>query len=207
MFTTVLTCSRLRNNLPHSRARNPEKGNAGTPSGQLYGDWPPSCSAYVWEQSELMRSTNYWTFGVRLVSWVLLTAITVMTLGPISMRPQTHFSPDFERFAAYLAVGTCFALSYQRRRLWLLGLFLVAMAGVLEIGQSFVPGRDPRLIDFLFKACGAVIGLMALRIAYFMVPLWKRRCVCADSAQPDREGNVPTLKFVQHAQGLFRRRT
>jgi VanZ family protein len=121
-----------------------------------------------------MRSTTYSTFGVQLVSWALLVAIAVMTLGPIGLRPQTHFSPDFERFAAYVVLGAFFALSYPQRRLWLLGLFLVAMAAVFEIGQVFVPMRDPRLIDFLFKACGAVIGLVALRIAYLAVPLRQR---------------------------------
>jgi VanZ family protein len=111
-----------------------------------------------------MRSKTYSTFGVRLVSWTLLAAIAVMTLGPIGLRPQTHFSPNFERLAAYVALGMSFALSYPRRRVWVLGAVLVAVAAVLEIGQSFVPGRDPRLIDFLFKACGAVIGLSAVRI-------------------------------------------
>ena len=124
-----------------------------------------------------MRSIIYSTFGVQLVSWAFLAAIAVMTLGPIGLRPQTHFSPDFERLAAYVVLGMSFALSYPQRRLWLLGLFLVATAAVLELGQSFVPGRDPRLIDFLFKACGAVIGLVALRIVLLLVPLGQRRLV------------------------------
>jgi VanZ family protein len=50
-----------------------------------------------------------------------------------------------------MVLGMSFALSYPPRQLWLLGLFLVAMAAVLEIGQSFVPGRDPRLIDFCLR--------------------------------------------------------
>jgi VanZ family protein len=121
-----------------------------------------------------MKSTIYSTIGARFVSWSLLAAIAVMTLGPIGLRPQTHFSPDFERFAAYLALGMLFALSYPQRRLWLLGGFLVGAAAVLEIGQSLVPHRDPHLSDFLFKASGAVIGLFALRVAHFTV-LGRRR--------------------------------
>jgi VanZ family protein len=124
-----------------------------------------------------MRSTTNSTFGVQLVSWALLGAIAVMTLGPLGLRPQTHFSPDFERLAAYVVLGMSFALSYPQRRVWLLGLFLVAMAAILEIGQSFVPGRDPRLIDFLFKAGGAVIGLVALRIAHLAASLRQRPLV------------------------------
>jgi VanZ family protein len=124
-----------------------------------------------------MKSATYSTFGVQLVSWALLAAIAVMTLGPIGLRPQTHFSPDFERFAAYVVLGMLFALSYPQRRLWLLGAFLVGVAAVLEIGQSFVPGRDPHMNDFLFKAGGAVIGLAALRVANLAIPPRRRRFV------------------------------
>jgi VanZ family protein len=121
-----------------------------------------------------MKSATYSTIGVQFASWSLLAAIAAMTLGPIGLRPQTHFSPDFERFAAYLALGMLFALSYPQRRLWLLGGFLVGAAAVLEIGQSLVPHRDPHLSDFLFKASGAVVGLVALRVAYLTV-LRRRR--------------------------------
>jgi VanZ family protein len=116
-----------------------------------------------------MKSATYSTFAFQCASWTLFAAIAVMTLGPIGLRPQTQFSPDFERFAAYVALGMLFALSYPERRLWLLGGFLVGAAAALEVSQSVVPGRDPHLSDFLFKASGAVIGLVALRVVYLMV--------------------------------------
>jgi len=111
-----------------------------------------------------MRSANYPTFGFQLVSWVLLASIAVITLGPISMRPQTHFGPDFERFAAYALLGGFNALGYPRWRLWISVAFLIAAAGSLEWGQLFVPGRDAHLSDFLFKASGAIIGLLTGRL-------------------------------------------
>lgn len=111
-----------------------------------------------------MRSANYPTFGFRLVSWALLASIVVMTLGPISLRPQTHFGPVFERFAAYALLGGFFAPAYPRWRLWILTAFLIAIAGTLEWGQLFVPGRDAHLSDFLFKALGATIGLLTGRL-------------------------------------------
>lgn len=122
-----------------------------------------------------MKSASYSTIGGQFVSWALFAAIAVMTLGPIGLRPQTHFSPDLERLAAYVVLGMSFALSYPRRRLWLLGVFLVAAAVVLEIGQWLVPSRDPHLSDFLFKAGGAVIGLVSLRVAYLATLLRRRR--------------------------------
>lgn len=124
-----------------------------------------------------MKSVSYRTIGVQFVSWALLAAIAVMTLGPIGLRPQTHFSPDLERLAAYVVLGMSFALCYPQRRLWQLGAFLIATALVLETGQSLVPGRDPHLSDFLFKAGGAVIGLVSLRVAYLAVLLGRCRFV------------------------------
>lgn len=111
-----------------------------------------------------MRSPNHATFGFQLVSWILLASIAVMTLGPISMRPQTHFGPDFERFVAFALLGGFYALAYPRWRLWILAAFLIAVAGALEWGQLYVPGRDARLSDFLFKALGATIGLITGRL-------------------------------------------
>jgi len=115
-------------------------------------------------------------FAFRLVTWVLFAAIVAMTLGPVSLRPHTHFSPDLDRFAAYVVLGMFFAQSYHpQRRLWLLGAFLIAAAGVLEMAQLFVPDRDPHLSDFLFKAGGATIGLIAVRFAYLVIPS-RHRC-------------------------------
>jgi VanZ family protein len=113
----------------------------------------------------------------RLAAWVLLTAVVAMTVGPLGLRPQTHFSPDIERLAAYAVLGLLFALAYPRRPLRLLGMFLVAAAGVLELAQLFVPHRDAHLNDFLFKAGGAVVGLIVGRFAYLIVPLRHRRSV------------------------------
>ena len=61
----------------------------------------------------------------RWVAWIIFAAIVVMTLGPVSARPTTPFSANFDRLAAYLVLGGCFALAYPRR-LYLLALALVA---------------------------------------------------------------------------------
>jgi VanZ family protein len=109
-------------------------------------------------------------FAFRVTAWVLFAGIAVMTLGPLSVRPQTHFPPDFERFASYGVLGILFALSYPRRRLWITGALLVVAAGTLEMGQSLVPHRDAHLIDFLFKAAGTIAGLVIGRFFQFLHP-------------------------------------
>ena len=96
----------------------------------------------------------------RRAVWFILGAIVVMTLGPLSLRPTTPFSGNFDRFAAYLVLGACFALAYPRR-IYLLALTLLATTGGLELAQNFVPNRDGRLEDFLVKATGVIVGLIA----------------------------------------------
>ncbi|MDB5461336.1 MAG: hypothetical protein JWO72_3077 [Caulobacteraceae bacterium] len=98
---------------------------------------------------------------VRLTSlaagWTLALAIAVMTWGPLKDRPQFGF-PQIERFAAYLVLGALLAAAYPRRpRLLAVGLAVAAVA--LEIGQGFVPHRDPGLVDAIVKALGAVAGV------------------------------------------------
>jgi VanZ family protein len=100
------------------------------------------------------------------MSWIIFAAIVAMTLGPLNVRPTTPFSPNFDRLAGFLVLGLFFALAYPRR-IYLLAFALVATAGGLEWAQSFVPGRDGRVEDFLFKAAGAIVGLV---IAHLMQP-------------------------------------
>ena len=83
-----------------------------------------------------------------------------MTLGPLSARPHTPLSANVERFAAYLILGLCFALAHPRH-VYLSGVALILAAGGLEWAQNFVPGRDGRLQDFLFKAAGVIVGVIA----------------------------------------------
>ena len=101
--------------------------------------------------------------GLRLASWVIFAAIVVMTLGPVSVRPHTPASANADRFVAYLVLGICFVLAYPGR-IYLVSIALIAAAGGLEWAQNFVPGRDGRLEDFLFKAAGVMVGLGAARL-------------------------------------------
>lgn len=98
----------------------------------------------------------------RVGAWGLSVAITVMTWGPIGMRPQTGH-PVAERAGAYLVLAIAFYIAYPRR--WgvaTLGMALFAI--VLEIGQGFVPGRDPRVVDALTKLAGLLAGVGVLMI-------------------------------------------
>jgi VanZ family protein len=99
----------------------------------------------------------------RWVAWPLLVAVAVFTLAPIEFRPfpdgvngMTTFD-HLERFAAFALIGAAFSLGYPKHRLAIL-LFLIGVAGLLELIQNFVPDRHAHLADNLMKVLGAVSG-------------------------------------------------
>ena len=81
----------------------------------------------------------------------------VFTLGPVSERPQLGHPQD-ERFAAFFALGVCWAAAYPAR-LWRVLGGLVLAAILLEAAQALVPGRDPGVPDALAKVMGAMAAV------------------------------------------------
>jgi VanZ family protein len=96
-------------------------------------------------------------FFFRSVAWLLLAAVAVFTLSPIEFRPVTGVPFDLERFGAYAVIGAAFCLGYPKYHVRVL-LFLIGTAGLLEVTQNFIPGRDAYFDDDLVKVFGAVAG-------------------------------------------------
>jgi hypothetical protein len=101
--------------------------------------------------------------AVTVLAWLCLLYIAFATLGPISSRPSTGFSPQIERVAAYALVGMLFALAYPRHII-LAGLVVLGVAILLEVLQLVMPSRHGRLLDAGFKVAGSVVGLGAGRV-------------------------------------------
>ena len=95
---------------------------------------------------------------VRLLSWIALCAIVMLTLVPPSWRPVTGASQAAEHLAAFFLLGGFFAFGY-RRNLLAIGALVVAVIGILELCQLFVPGRHARASDFILNAVGACAGI------------------------------------------------
>jgi len=101
--------------------------------------------------------------AITLLAWLCLLYVAIATLGPISSRPSTGFSPQIERVAAYALVGVLFALAYPRHII-LAGLVVLGAALVLEVFQLVMPTRHGRVLDAGFKVAGSVVGLGAGRL-------------------------------------------
>jgi VanZ family protein len=91
-------------------------------------------------------------------AWLLVVAITVLSVVPSTSRPITPAAHDLEHFLIYLATGLAFGIGYPRaaRRL---AIGLVVFAGAIEFVQLFIPGRHSRLSDFIIDAVAVCLGV------------------------------------------------
>jgi VanZ family protein len=97
------------------------------------------------------------TIILRLIAWLLATAVVFATLGPPQYRPHSNFGQDGEHALAFILVGVAFGLAYPRQRLLTVAMS-VFMIGALEVLQLWAPGRHARLEDFVVDALAACVG-------------------------------------------------
>lgn len=108
-----------------------------------------------------------WRTVCRFAAWVLLAALAIVTIGPISQRPLTLLPANLERFIAWGCVGGIFAAAYIDRLL-VLPFLLIGAAGLFELGQIEILQRHARLADFLVKAAGGLVGIGSIRAIQFL---------------------------------------
>jgi VanZ family protein len=106
--------------------------------------------------------------GLQIAAWIIFAAIVAMTVGPLGLRPESHLPANFERFAAFVMLGTCFMLAYPQHSIIVL-ICLIVAAGALELAQTIVPGRHGRVVDFAFKLAGVVAGVCAVKASRIMI--------------------------------------
>ncbi len=105
-----------------------------------------------------------------VLAWLLLAAIAFATLAPIGLRPNSGYSPNFERFIAYSAVGLLFALAYPRR-LWLIIVIVLGAAVAFEALQLVSVSRHGRLFDLGMKLAGGGLGIA---VGTLLIRVWER---------------------------------
>jgi VanZ family protein len=107
--------------------------------------------------------------ALRVLAWLALLAIVVVTLTPIGLRP--HVMPAIaERSLAFAVAGFLFALAYPRR-IWVTLVAVLGGAVVLEVLQVLTPTRHGQLLDAASKVLGGCIGIAA---GLVLLWLWSR---------------------------------
>jgi VanZ family protein len=94
----------------------------------------------------------------RIGAWSLATVITVLSLVPAALRPESGTPHDFEHFAIFCATGLAFGLGYQKKQTRV-AFALVLFTGAIELAQMLVPDRHARFSDFVVDALAVSIGV------------------------------------------------
>jgi VanZ family protein len=99
--------------------------------------------------------------ALRTAPWFCLALFAILSLVPGEARPHTGLPGQAEHFFAYLITGLLLGLQVGRSQHRIgLALGLCVYAGILEIFQIWIPGRNAALIDFAASSCGAWTGVI-----------------------------------------------
>lgn len=104
-------------------------------------------------------------------------------------------SPSEEHFLAYMISGLLVAAAMPRYRFVHVACFYVLLAGVLELGQNFVPGRDPEAFSAFVSMCGAIVGEAVARRP-IIGSLWERLGLPALLIAPEPRTTSPPYPSV-----------
>ncbi len=117
--------------------------------------------------SEHKRNAPHYGFIVvkaaQFVAWCLAVLVTVLSLVPPELRPTTGAPHNLEHIAIFAATGAAFGFGYSGRPFQVTFALLI-FAGVIELSQTFVPGRHARLSDFIIDALAMCVAAVAASI-------------------------------------------
>lgn len=111
-----------------------------------------------------------------LLWWVpgclLLASVALGSLLPGDVVPHFPIRDKLVHLATYGLLMLWFSGMVERRRLWLIALFLLVLGFVLDSAQSLTPSRSFELADVAANATGILISLV---LAYFLLAGWCQR--------------------------------
>ena len=105
--------------------------------------------------------------SLRFFAWLSVVGLAVASWTPGEYMIRTGVGGSFEHIAAYLISTLLLVSAFPHYSPWAIGGALAAYAGILEIGQIYVPGRHSHLEDFAASCLGVAV-IVALT-------LWIRR--------------------------------
>jgi hypothetical protein len=94
----------------------------------------------------------------RIVCWVILAAIVLLTVWPFDLAPEGPISTGFSRVICYAALAFSFAMSYRRHFLFATSL-PVACLCARELIPMVIAGHHLDWPDTVHKGLGIVIGV------------------------------------------------
>ena len=115
----------------------------------------------------LRKAMREMTTILRAIAWAGVLTIAALSLVPGPYRPHTFMPPHAEHFVAYAITSFAFGIAYRTpvaRFFALAGLPL--MAGLFEIAQLVIPGRNGQVSDWVASSAGTLTGIV-IAVALF----------------------------------------
>jgi VanZ family protein len=107
---------------------------------------------------------NHFTGVARIVAWISILAIVILSVVPAADRPVTGAGQLLEHLMAFAIVGGAFAVGY-RLSLTRLLLLAVLFCAAIELLQIPLPTRHARVSDFLIDTAGACLAILCVFVA------------------------------------------
>jgi VanZ family protein len=112
---------------------------------------------------------------LKAIGWLCVGLLVWLSWIPAELEVRTGMAGQIEHAMAYCGAGIILAFAYQEPRRWRIAAGLVVLAGMLEIGQLWVPGRTSQFIDFAASSVAAVVGVLVGRAALGSLVSWVMR--------------------------------
>jgi len=100
--------------------------------------------------------------ALRFIAWACVIGLAVASWTPGQEMVRTGFNTRLEHMAAYLIAGIAVIIAYPRRPIWSIAAILCAYAGILELGQIYIPGRHAALFDWLASSSGVLCACLTV---------------------------------------------
>src|SRR5688572_27060687 len=103
-------------------------------------------------------SLKRWSLIFRCSAWVCVFLIAYLSLIPRDLEMRTIAPAGVEHAFAYGVTAGLLVIAYPLQRVWLIIAALSAYSGLMELLQTFSPGRNPGLDGLLWSSSGALLG-------------------------------------------------
>ena len=127
---------------------------------------------------------------LRFAACASLVALPILSWLPAEDMVRTGvLTPGQEHFLAYMASALLLAMAVPRYRFVHVACFYALVAGVLEAGQMFAPGRNPEVLTAVVSMTGAVVGEIVARLA---TGVWRKKYGFPGSIVSARMPSIPS---------------
>jgi VanZ family protein len=99
---------------------------------------------------------------LKVIAWICVIGLAVASWTPGQEMIRTGFNTRLEHTVAYLIAGIATIIAYPRKPIWSIAAILCAYAGILELGQMYIPGRHAAVLDWIASTSGVLCASLAV---------------------------------------------